>query len=124
MDDVPIDFGPTRHGITRGITIYFFDPAGNRNEVFAGLGYRRARTSPPSTGPTTNSPKGSSTATRTQRELPEHLHLIAAMTALAIGRTPVATGVADPRDLCNMLVSTLPHASLAAANAARGHPGR
>jgi len=40
MDDVPIDIGPTRHGITRGTTIYFFDPAGNRNEVFAGLGYR------------------------------------------------------------------------------------
>jgi catechol 2,3-dioxygenase len=40
MDDVPIDIGPTRHGVTRGLTIYFFDPAGNRNEVFAGLGYR------------------------------------------------------------------------------------
>ena len=39
MDDVPIDFGPTRHGISRGQTIYFFDPAGNRNEVFSG-GYR------------------------------------------------------------------------------------
>jgi catechol 2,3-dioxygenase len=39
-DDVPVDIGPTRHGITRGTTIYFFDPAGNRNEVFAGLGYR------------------------------------------------------------------------------------
>ena len=37
MDDVPIDIGPTRHGVTRGETIYFFDPAGNRNEVFAGL---------------------------------------------------------------------------------------
>ena len=36
MDDVPIDIGPTRHGITRGTTVYFFDPAGNRNEVFAG----------------------------------------------------------------------------------------
>lgn len=36
MDDVPIDVGPTRHGITRGQTIYFFDPSGNRNEVFAG----------------------------------------------------------------------------------------
>lgn len=32
----PIDVGPTRHGITRGETIYFFDPSGNRNEVFAG----------------------------------------------------------------------------------------
>jgi catechol 2,3-dioxygenase len=40
MDDVSIDIGPTRHGITRGETIYFFDPSGNRNEVFAGLGYR------------------------------------------------------------------------------------
>ncbi|QNF94281.1 MULTISPECIES: catechol 2,3-dioxygenase [Janibacter] len=36
MDDVPIDIGPTRHGITRGQTVYFFDPSGNRNEVFSG----------------------------------------------------------------------------------------
>lgn len=34
--DMSIDLGPTRHGITRGQTIYFFDPSGNRNEVFAG----------------------------------------------------------------------------------------
>ena len=34
--DIPIDIGPTRHGITRGQTIYFFDPSGNRNEVFSG----------------------------------------------------------------------------------------
>jgi catechol 2,3-dioxygenase len=34
-----IDVAPTRHGITRGETIYFFDPSGNRNETFAGLGY-------------------------------------------------------------------------------------
>ncbi|MGF6935597.1 catechol 2,3-dioxygenase [Paraburkholderia sp. UCT70] len=34
--DVALDIGPTRHGITRGATIYFFDPSGNRNEVFAG----------------------------------------------------------------------------------------
>lgn len=34
--NVSIDIGPTRHGITRGETIYFFDPSGNRNEVFAG----------------------------------------------------------------------------------------
>ncbi|MCF6195156.1 MAG: catechol 2,3-dioxygenase [Emcibacter sp.] len=34
--DVSRDIGPTRHGITRGMTIYFFDPSGNRNEVFAG----------------------------------------------------------------------------------------
>ena len=34
--DIPLDIGPTRHGITRGQTIYFFDPSGNRNEVFSG----------------------------------------------------------------------------------------
>lgn len=34
--DIQLDIGPTRHGITRGKTIYFFDPSGNRNEVFAG----------------------------------------------------------------------------------------
>jgi len=34
--DVSIDIGPTRHGITQGQTIYFFDPSGNRCEVFAG----------------------------------------------------------------------------------------
>jgi ferredoxin len=34
--NVSRDVGPTRHGITRGQTIYFFDPSGNRNEVFAG----------------------------------------------------------------------------------------
>jgi catechol 2,3-dioxygenase len=45
MDDVSVDVGPTRHGITRGTTIYFFDPAGNRNEVFAG-GYMAMRDRP------------------------------------------------------------------------------
>ncbi len=34
--DISIDIGPTRHGITRGQTIYFFDPSGNRNETFSG----------------------------------------------------------------------------------------
>lgn len=33
---VNIDAGPTRHGATRGYGLYFFDPAGNRNEVFTG----------------------------------------------------------------------------------------
>ena len=33
---ISLDIGPTRHGITRGKTIYFFDPSGNRNEVFCG----------------------------------------------------------------------------------------
>ncbi|MBJ7552549.1 catechol 2,3-dioxygenase [Marinomonas ostreistagni] len=33
---VPIDLGPVRHGITRGTTIYAFDPSGNRFETFCG----------------------------------------------------------------------------------------
>jgi catechol 2,3-dioxygenase len=33
---VSIDMGPTRHGITQGTTIYFFDPSGNRLETFCG----------------------------------------------------------------------------------------
>ncbi len=40
MTDTSLDIGPTRHGLTQGQTIYFFDPSGNRNEVFAGGGYR------------------------------------------------------------------------------------
>ncbi|MEX2480795.1 MAG: catechol 2,3-dioxygenase [Gammaproteobacteria bacterium] len=36
MHEISIDIGPTRHGITRGRTVYFFDPSGNRNEVFCG----------------------------------------------------------------------------------------
>ena len=38
-NSIQIDVGPTRHGVTRGNTIYFFDPMGTRNEVFTG-GYR------------------------------------------------------------------------------------
>lgn len=36
MNDVPVDIGPTRHGITRGGTIYAWDPSGNRFETFQG----------------------------------------------------------------------------------------
>jgi len=36
MDDVTVGFGPDVHGLSRGDTIYFFDPSGNRNEVFSG----------------------------------------------------------------------------------------
>ncbi|MGF1465584.1 MAG: catechol 2,3-dioxygenase [Sandaracinaceae bacterium] len=36
INGVDIEIGPTRHGISRGQTIYFFDPVGNRNEVFTG----------------------------------------------------------------------------------------
>jgi len=31
---VPVDIGPTRHGVTRGKTIYAWDPSGNRFETF------------------------------------------------------------------------------------------
>jgi catechol 2,3-dioxygenase len=48
MDDVSVDIGPTQHGVTRGGTIYFFDPSGNRNEVFTG-GYGAYRDRPPVT---------------------------------------------------------------------------
>lgn len=36
MNDVAVDIGPTRHGITRGCTIYAWDPSGNRFETFMG----------------------------------------------------------------------------------------
>jgi len=32
---IPVDVSLNRHGVTRGVTIYFFDPSGNRNEVFS-----------------------------------------------------------------------------------------
>lgn len=34
--DVPIEFGPNRHGITQGMFLYFFEPGGNRIELIAG----------------------------------------------------------------------------------------
>lgn len=34
--EIAVDVAPNRHGVTRGATIYFFDPSGNRNEVFTG----------------------------------------------------------------------------------------
>ena len=36
MNKISIDIGPTRHGITRGTTIYAWDPSGNRFETFCG----------------------------------------------------------------------------------------
>ncbi len=36
INRVKIDIGPTRHGVTRGTTIYAFDPSGNRFETFCG----------------------------------------------------------------------------------------
>ena len=35
-NDVKVDIGPTRHGITRGGTIYAWDPSGNRFETYSG----------------------------------------------------------------------------------------
>lgn len=48
MHKVPVDMGPTRHGVTRGTTIYAFDRSGNRFETFCG-GYQWY----PDTKPTT-----------------------------------------------------------------------
>ncbi len=45
---VHIEAGPTRHGVTRSLGIHFFDPFGNRNEVFTG-GYRRDPDDEPTT---------------------------------------------------------------------------
>jgi len=39
MTETRKDVGPTRHGLTSGQTVYFFDPSGNRNEVFCGGDY-------------------------------------------------------------------------------------
>lgn len=36
MNEVEVDIGPTRHGVTRGCTIYAWDPSGNRFETFFG----------------------------------------------------------------------------------------
>jgi catechol 2,3-dioxygenase len=33
---IPVEVSSNRHGITRGATVYYFDPSGNRNEVFTG----------------------------------------------------------------------------------------
>ncbi|MGB0671636.1 MAG: catechol 2,3-dioxygenase, partial [Rhodospirillales bacterium] len=46
---IKMDVTPQRHGITRGCTIYCFDPSGNRNETFAGLGYLAQPDMPPIT---------------------------------------------------------------------------
>jgi catechol 2,3-dioxygenase len=36
MNKVPVELSPTRHGVTRGTTIYAWDPSGNRFETFCG----------------------------------------------------------------------------------------
>lgn len=39
MRGISLDVAPTRHGLTHGETTYFFDPSGNRNEIFSGGDY-------------------------------------------------------------------------------------
>lgn len=36
INKLKLDIGPTRHAITRGTSIYFWEPSGNRIEVYAG----------------------------------------------------------------------------------------
>lgn len=36
INHLKLDIGPTRHAITRGLSIYFWEPSGNRIEVYAG----------------------------------------------------------------------------------------
>ena len=36
INNLKLDIGPTRHAITRGHSIYFWEPSGNRIEVYAG----------------------------------------------------------------------------------------
>ncbi len=54
---IPVEYGPGRHGLTRGLTIYFFDPSGNRNETFHG-GYIRYPDHPTIIWDHTEVPKG------------------------------------------------------------------
>ena len=36
IHNLQLDIGPTRHAITRGYSIYFWEPSGNRIEVYSG----------------------------------------------------------------------------------------
>ena len=76
MDRVPIDVGSTRPGITEGLTIYFFDPAGNRNEVFAAWGSRVRQDFRPSTGGGPSREGWLPRRPRAQRRLHQRLHAI------------------------------------------------
>jgi len=67
---IPVDVGPNRHGVTRGATIYFFDPSGNRNEVFSG-GYVHYPDTPTLTWDTTELGK----ATFSQDNIPRESFL-------------------------------------------------
>jgi catechol 2,3-dioxygenase len=45
INRLKLDIGPTRHAITRGLSIYFWEPSGNRIETYAG-GYTAYPDSP------------------------------------------------------------------------------
>ena len=45
INHLKLDIGPTRHAITRGLTIYFWEPSGNRIETYCG-GYTAYPDSP------------------------------------------------------------------------------
>lgn len=67
MNDVPVDIGPTRHGITRGATIYAFDRSGNRFETFSG-GYISYPDNHKLTWPVSHLPEGLDYAQRKLHE--------------------------------------------------------
>ncbi len=67
MNKVPVDIGPTRHGITRGATIYAFDRSGNRFETFSG-GYISYPDMHPLTWPVEHLPEGLDYAQRKLHE--------------------------------------------------------
>ena len=65
--NIPVDVPPNRHGVTRGATIYFFDPSGNRNEVFTG-GYLHYPDTPTLTWDTTELGRATFSHDNTPRE--------------------------------------------------------
>jgi catechol 2,3-dioxygenase len=67
MNHVPVDIGPTRHGITRGATIYAFDRSGNRFETFSG-GYIAYPDMAPLVWPVNHLPEGLDFAQRKLHE--------------------------------------------------------
>lgn len=64
--EIAVDVPPNRHGVTRGATIYFFDPSGNRNEVFTG-GYVHYPDTPQLTWDTTQIGKATFSQDNTPR---------------------------------------------------------
>ena len=95
MDDVPIDIGPRATESRAGRRSIFFDPSGNRNEVFAG-GYLVHRDRPINKWtPDDQIAKGHLLSRpRTQRALHHRSHLIGCAPRLkpAVVRPTAAAG--------------------------------